>query len=285
MIDGRVRYSPMCNDNGGIVDDLLVYRISRDKYFIIVNAANRDKDAEWIKSRIFGNVEFEDVSEKYAELALQGPRSYDILKKLASERDIPQKYYHFTECADVAGVSCLLSRTGYTGEDGFEIYCAPDRAGELMDALLNEGKEYGLVPCGLGARDTLRLEAGMPLYGHEMDETVSPLETSLSAFVKLGKPDFIGKKALTEKGAPEIARTGLNITGRGIAREGCEVYCGAEKIGRVTSGTFSPFFQRPIAMALLPLEFARPGTLVEVDVRGRRVEAETVNLPFYKRPR
>ena len=192
MIDGRVRYSPMCNDNGGIVDDLLVYRISRDKYFIIVNAANRDKDAEWIKSRIFGNVEFEDVSEKYAELALQGPRSYDILKKLASERDIPQKYYHFTECADVAGVSCLLSRTGYTGEDGFEIYCAPDRAGELMDALLNEGKEYGLVPCGLGARDTLRLGRECRSTDTRWTDRIA-LETSLSAFVKLGKPDSSAK--------------------------------------------------------------------------------------------
>ncbi len=283
MTDGRVRYSPMCNDSGGIVDDLIVCRISDDRYFIVVNAANREKDAEWIKARLRGNVEFEDASDNYAQLALQGPASLEILKKLTQDRFIPQKYYHFTPHAQVAGIPCLLSRTGYTGEDGFELYCAPEKAERLADAVLEAGKPYGLIPCGLGARDTLRLEAAMPLYGHEMDDNISPPETGLSPFVKMEKPDFIGKKALLERGEPKIARVGLKITGRGIAREHCGVYSGTEKVGHVTSGTYAPYLGCPIAMALLEKARAAVGTAVEIDVRGSRVAAEVVPLPFYKR--
>lgn len=283
MVDGQVKYSPMCNENGGVVDDLLVYRKAADSYLIVINAANRDKDVEWMKEHISGEVEFRDISEEVAQLALQGPRSKEILSKLAKEELLPVKYYSFTEEVSVAGVSCLVSKTGYTGEDGYELYCENRYAGKLWDTLLTAGKEEGLIPCGLGARDTLRLEAAMPLYGHEMDDMVTPLETGLGFAVKLDKEDFIGKSALLDKGAPTRARVGLTITGRGIAREHCPVYIGETQIGSTTSGTHCPYLGKPVAMALIDTAYSEIGTAVEVDVRGRRIAAEVTALPFYKR--
>jgi aminomethyltransferase len=284
MVDGQVKYSPMCNENGGVVDDLLVYRKYADSYLIVINAANRFKDVDWMKEHLIGEVDFQDISDEVAQVALQGPKSKEILVKLAKEEELPVKYYSFKENVSVAGINCLVSKTGYTGEDGYEIYCDNKDAEGLWNALLEAGsKEEGLIPCGLGARDTLRLEAAMPLYGHEMDDTITPLETGLGFAVKLEKEDFIGKDGILSKGKPQRARVGLNITGRGIAREHCPVYAGDKLIGTTTSGTHCPYLGRPVAMALLDSEYSEIGTLVDVDVRGRRIAAEVVGLPFYKR--
>ncbi|MDL2294497.1 glycine cleavage system aminomethyltransferase GcvT [Ruminococcaceae bacterium OttesenSCG-928-D13] len=283
LVVGKVRYSTLCNDAGGVVDDVLVYRTGENAYLLVVNAANRHKDVDWMRARLTGDAALEDVSDSYAQLALQGPAAKGILEKLAKPGDIPEKYYSFVENAEVAGVSCLLSQTGYTGEHGYELYCAAADGPKLWDALLAAGKDAGLVPAGLGARDTLRLEASMPLYGHEMDDSITPLETGLAFCVKMDKPDFIGKTALAEKGAPKIARVGLKITGRGIAREHCPVFAGEAQIGETTSGTHLPYLNGAYAMALIDKAHSEPGTELEVDVRGRRITAEIVPLPFYKR--
>ena len=283
MVDGQARYSPMCNENGGTVDDLIVYKKSDNHYFIVVNAANKDKDYQWMLDHQFGEVIFTDVSEQYAQLALQGPKAMEILKKLTAEENIPKKYYHAVFDTEVAGIPCIISKTGYTGEDGVELYLDSSNAEKMWDALLEAGKEDGLIPCGLGARDTLRMEAAMPLYGHEMDDTVSPLETGLGFAVKMKKDDFIGKAALEEKEAPQRTRIGLKVNGRGIIREHQEVFKDGEKIGLTTSGTHCPYLGYPIAMALVAEGSAELGDKVEVEVRGRKVEAEVVALPFYKR--
>jgi len=289
MTDGRVRYSPMCNEEGGIVDDLIVYRMSALKYFVVVNASNREKDVNWMKSHLVGDVRLEDISDSVAQIALQGPKSKDILLKLAAAESIPPKYYTFFDNCDVAGVKCLVSQTGYTGEHGYELYCSPDDAVPLWNALLDAGTatnaagKEGLIPCGLGARDTLRLEAGMPLYGHEMADDITPLETGLNFAIKMNKEDFIGKKAIEDRGEPKFARVGLMATGRGIMREHNDVYIGDEKIGETTSGTHCPYLKGAYAMAIVHKENSAVGTQVEVDVRGRKVPAEIVTLPFYKR--
>lgn len=287
LADGRVRYSPMCNERGGVVDDLIVYRFGPESYLLVVNASNREKDVAWMRAHLTGDAALEDISDRVAQIALQGPASRRILEKLAPPEHIPVKYYSFTANTPIrtagGAVNCLLSKTGYTGEDGFELYCAPEAAVPLWNALLEAGAEDGLVPCGLGARDTLRLEAAMPLYGHEMDEEITPLETGLGNFVKMAKPDFIGKQALEEKGAPVRTRVGLNITGRGIAREGCPIYRDGRQVGRTTSGTHCPYLGRPVAMALVDLSVAEPGIPLEVEVRGRRIAAEVTTLPFYQK--
>ena len=285
MYDGQVRYSPMCNEQGGVVDDILVYKVHDEAYLLVVNASNKDKDAAWIASHVFGDVKFEDISESVAQVALQGPNAVPILASLVKEEEIPTKYYSFVKEADVKGIKCLISRTGYTGELGYELYCAAADGPKLWDLLLEAGKEYGLIPCGLGARDTLRLEAAMPLYGHEMDDTVSPLETDLGFFVKLDKEDFIGKDALLAAGEPNRCRIGLKVTGRGIAREHCPVYVGDKQIGMTTSGTHCPFIGLPVAMALVETGYGEIGTEVEIEIRGRKVTAEVIALPFYKRPK
>ena len=285
MYDGQVRYSPMCNEQGGVVDDILVYKVHDEAYLLVVNASNKDKDAAWIAGHVSGDVKFEDISESVAQVALQGPNAVPILAALAADEQIPKKYYSFVKEAEVKGIKCLISRTGYTGELGYELYCAAADGPKLWDMLLETGKEYGLIPCGLGARDTLRLEAAMPLYGHEMDDTVSPLETDLGAFVKLDKDDFIGKEALIAAGEPKRARIGLKVTGRGIVREHCPVFKGDMQIGMTTSGTHCPFIGMPVAMALVDSAYNEIGTEVEVEVRGRKVTAEVVALPFYKRPK
>lgn len=283
MYDGQVRYSPMLNGQGGIVDDVLIYKISGEEYMLVVNAANRHKDAEWVQRNLTGNAAFEDISDSIAQLALQGPKAKEIAAKVVPVEGIPTKYYSFVKDVDVQGIKCTVSRTGYTGEFGYEFYCAAEDGPKLWDLLLKAGEEYGLIPCGLGARDTLRLEAAMPLYGHELADDITPFEAGLDFFVKLEKDHFIGMDALLIKGEPKRIRVGLKITGRGIAREHCDVYSGDEKIGVVTSGTHCPYLNAPVAMAIVPTKYAETGTQVEVDVRGRRIAAEVVPLPFYKR--
>lgn len=280
---GKVRYSVMCYEDGGTVDDLLVYKFGDEDYYIVVNASNRHKDFEHMKKNILPDTQIEDISDSVAQVAIQGPKARDIMLKVMNEEDIPEKYYTAKRDVDIAGMNCLISYTGYTGEAGYEIYTANENAEKLWNLLMENGKEFGLIPCGLGARDTLRLEASMPLYGHEMDETITPLETGLDFGVKMAKEDFIGKKGLEEKGEPKICRVGLEIVDKGVLREHQDVYLNDEKIGHTTSGTFSPLLKTSIAMALIDKKHAELGNVVEVDVRGRRLKAKIVEMPFYKR--
>lgn len=280
MTIGQVKYSPMCLESGGVVDDLLVYKQKEDTYLLVVNAANHDKDLEWINSRITGEVIVEDISQKTAQIALQGPKAEEILKTMVKAEHIPNKYYTFLEECLVDNVKALISRTGYTGEDGFELYVDAADAKQLWEGLLDKGSAFGLIPCGLGARDTLRLEAGMPLYGHEMNEEITPLETGLHFTVKQDKESFIGKSAII-KSKPRRKRIGLRIIERGIARENCPVYLEDTLIGNTTSGTFSPYFSYPIAMAIVNNEDLIGEIYVEV--RGKRIKAQIVDIPFYKR--
>jgi aminomethyltransferase len=281
MEDGRCRYSPMCYENGGTVDDLIVAKRGENDYFIVVNAANREKDFAWMTENLQGDAVLKDVSDNYAEIALQGPASKEILKKLAPSDRIPKKYYTAVFDTEVDGVPAIISRTGYTGEFGYEIYVAADEGIHIFEALLRAGEEYGILPCGLGARDTLRLEAGMPLYGHEMNAEITPLEADLGFAVKLEKDDFIGKAALL---VPQARmRVGLRVTGRGVLREDLTVFKDGEEVGRTTSGTFAPFLKVSIANALVKAASLEIGDKVSVDVRGRMVEAEVIPLPFYKR--
>lgn len=283
MADGQARYSPMLNENGGIVDDLIVYKRTDNDYMVVVNASNREKDAAWMQQHLFGNVEFCDISDDISQIAVQGPNAKDLVAQLCREDDIPQKYYTAKFEAKIADFPCILSRTGYTGEFGYEIYCANECAVSLWNLLLESGKEFGITPCGLGARDTLRFEAGMPLFGHEMDETITPLEADLGFAVKLTKDDFIGKKALFEQIESQRKRGGIKITGKGIAREQQDVYVGERLAGKTTSGTHCPTLGGAYAMALLDKDAMAIGTHVEIDVRGRKITGEIVPLPFYKR--
>lgn len=283
MYIGQVRYSVMCYEDGGVVDDLIVYRLGEELYLVVVNASNREKDVEHMKKYISGDCEFSDISDDVAQVALQGPAAPAIAKKLMREEDIPKKYYSHSCGVEVGGVKAIVSRTGYTGELGYEIYCAPADAPKLWDILLEAGKEEGLIPCGLGARDTLRMEAAMPLYGHEMDETVSPLETDLNFGVKMEKEDFIGKAGIESKLPPKRMRIGLEVTGRGIVREHCPIIKDGVQIGMSTSGTHCPYIGKGIAMALVENGSVAEGDAVEAEVRGRKIAMKVVPLPFYKR--
>ncbi len=282
MTNDQARYSPMCNENGGTVDDLIVYKRDKNDYFIVVNAANKDKDYEWMLTHQFGDVAFTDISDKVAQIALQGPKAIDILRRVADGKRIPEKYYTAVFDGNIAGINCIISRTGYTGEDGVEIYLDLDDAEKLWNLLLEVGKEDGLIPCGLGARDTLRMEAAMPLYGHELNSEISPLECGLRFAVKMVKDDFIGKTAMLHNEKNKRVRIGLKAIGRGIMRENAPVYLEDTIIGHTTSGTHFPFMGYSGAMALLETDCAI-GTVVEVMARNGKMKAEIVSLPFYKR--
>jgi len=282
MKNGKVRYSTMCYEDGGVVDDLLVYKFDEDDYFLVVNASNRHKDFEHMKKNILADTEIEDISDSLAQVAIQGPKSREIMMQLMNEEDIPEKYYTTNRNVDIKGMNCIISYTGYTGEMGYEIYTANENAEKLWELLIEAGKPFGLIPCGLGARDTLRLEASMPLYGHEMDETINPLQTDLAFAVKMNKEEFIGKAALEKDGDKNICRVGLEIIDKGVLREHQDIYLDDLKIGHTTSGTFSPLTKTSIAMALIDKQYNELGKVVEVDVRGRRLKAKIVEMPFYK---
>ena len=281
MKTGRVRYSVMCNERGGCVDDVLVYKFGEEEYLVVVNASNRHKDYDHMAANELEGTEIRDISDSVAQVALQGPAAPAIMAELLPEKSIPKKYYTAIREVEIAGMKCMISRTGYTGENGYEIYTACENAESLWKVLRQAGEKYGLIPCGLGARDTLRLEAAMPLYGHEMDEDITPLEAGLGFGVKLDKPEFIGRDALVAAGEPQRVRVGLSATGRGIMREHQDVFIGDELIGKTSSGTYCPCLGKAVAMALVDAKRAALGTAVEVDVRGRRVSAEVVPLPFY----
>lgn len=283
--DGQILYSPMCYPDGGIVDDLLVYRYDAEHFYIVVNASNTDKDYAWMLDQAKGyDARLDNVSNQVAQLALQGPLAEKILQKLTDTNLADIKYYWFKH-GEVEGVPCLISRTGYTGEDGFEIYMAPEKAPELWRKILEVGAPEGVQPIGLGARDTLRFEARLPLYGNELGPEISPLEAGIGFFVKLGKEKFVGKEALEaqkEKGVPRKL-VGLEMVERGIARSHYPLQIGGEEIGFVTSGSFSPTLNKNIALGLIRADLAEMGSTLDVIIRGKAVKAQIVPTQFYKR--
>ena len=285
--DGQIRYSPMCYTDGGTVDDLLVYKFNDKKYLIVVNAANIEKDWQWMNENLKDYaVKLTNKSDETAQLALQGPLAEKILAKLTDIDLSKIAYYHFMADVEVAGKNTLVSRTGYTGEDGFEIYCAPEDAAFLWEAMMEAGKEEGLIPTGLGCRDTLRFESCMPLYGHELSQEISPLMAGLGMFVKLGKEaDFNGKEALKAQKEAGLKKRvmGIEVLGRGIARADYPVKCDGKVIGRVTTGSPAPTLGKNLALALIDVEYAEIGKSVAIEVRGKDIEAVIVKKPFYKR--
>jgi aminomethyltransferase len=283
---GQAQYSGLLSDRGTFVDDLLVYRLAPQHFLLVVNASHIADDYAHIAEHIgpAGDAVAVDASSRYALLAVQGPEALGIVQQLTGVELAPLKYYWFAN-GEVAGVRATISRTGYTGEDGFEIFVPPHAADRVWLALLQAGQSVGLVPCGLGARDTLRLEAAMRLHGSDIDATTTPLEADLGWIVGWHKGDFLGADALRRQRAEGIRRklVGFEMAERGIARQGYDVYAGGEKAGVVTSGTQTPFLKKAIGMAYVPVNLAAPGTELEVDIRGRRARASVVPLPFYKR--
>ncbi|MFQ5791727.1 MAG: glycine cleavage system aminomethyltransferase GcvT [Acidobacteriota bacterium] len=283
---GQAQYSALTTEGGCFVDDLLLYRLAESRYLMIVNAANIDKDFEAIRSHRRGKVEIRDASEEYALLALQGPRAADILSPL-TECDLETiRYYWFLE-AEVAGEPTVVSRTGYTGEDGFELLVASRHGKTLWQELLHAGQRQGLKPVGLGARDTLRLEARMALYGNDIDEQHTVLEADLGWIVKFDKGDFVGRDALLRQKQEGVPRklVGFEMVDRGIPRRGYPVFVDGTESEAVTSGTFAPHLRKSIGLAYLPASAARMGKEFEVGIRGRRARARVVPTPFYKRPK
>ena len=284
----QAQYSALTTPQGTFIDDVLTYKVGDEHYMLVVNAANIIKDFSWITSQIagLGDVVAVNTSSRYALLAIQGPAARDVLQKLTGVNLGEIKYYWFTT-GEVASVLATISRTGYTGEDGFEVFVPPAQAERVWDAILAAGREAGVVPAGLAARDTLRLEAGMRLYGNDMDENTTVLEADLGWIVGWKKEDFTGAEVLRRQKAEGVARklVGFEVLDRGIARHGHEVFVNGERAGAVTSGTQTPFLKKSIGMAYLPSGSATPGTEFEIDVRGRRLKAQVVPTPFYKRER
>jgi aminomethyltransferase len=283
LVDGRVQYSAFLTERGTFVDDLLVYRRAPDSWLLVVNASNATKDFEWARSHASGDVRLEDRSENYALIAVQGPLASKLLARLSQPDPSDLPYYGF-RMATVLGAPALVSRTGYTGEDGFELYLPPEAAATVFRGLLEAGRPEGVVPCGLGARDTLRLEAKMALYGNDIEDTVTPWEADLGWIVRMGKGEFIGRQALAEQKARGVPRrlVGFEMVDRGIARHGYPAKT-AHGSGVVTSGTHSPTLGRPIGLALLPASAGAIGTEIEIEIRGRAAKARVVETPFYRR--
>jgi len=288
LVDGQVQYSAMCYPDGGVVDDVTLYRFGAERYLFCVNASNTDKDFAWMQQVLaegeFGAVELSNLSDRYAQLALQGPQADAILSGLTAADLSGIAYYHFREGV-VAGVPAIISRTGYTGEAGFELYFAADQVEQLWRAISEAGESFGLKPCGLGARDTLRLEMKYALYGHELSDRITPLEAGLGWITKLDKGDFIGREALLRQKAAGVPRrlVGLEMTESGIPRADYPVFAGEKEVGIVTSGTMSPSLRLGIALALVAPECAAVGTELQVGIRNRRVGARVAKTPFLKK--
>jgi aminomethyltransferase len=285
LVDGQAHYSALTNEHGGVVDDLLVYRFGPEKLLLVVNAGTTDKDWDWITSHK-GDVDIvlTNASADYCQIAIQGPEATDLLQKLTDTELEPIKYYHFTT-GHVDGVEAIISRTGYTGEDGFEVYAAADKAEQLWNKMLETGKDAGILPAGLAARNTLRLESAMSLYGHELSDDISTFEANLGWITKMDKAEFTGKDALADLKAAGLKRklVGFEMKEPGIARDGFEVYIDDQKVGEVTSGSPAPFLKKNIGLAFVPPEFAKNGQEIRIDVRGKKLLAEIVPTPFYKR--
>jgi glycine cleavage system T protein (aminomethyltransferase) len=281
---GQAQYSALLYEQGGFVDDILVHKVADDHYFLCVNASNQDKDFAHIAGHNVFDAVVENAGPRYAQIAIQGPLATGVLQKLTASDLSAIKRYHFVDGA-VSGAPARIARTGYTGEDGWEIYVSPDEAVRLWQELTQAGADVGILPCGLGARNTLRMEAAMALYGHEIDASITPWEAGLDWIVKLDKGDFVGRDALAKQKERGITRklAGLEMTGRGIARDGYEVFANGEAAGWVTSGGPAPTLNKNIGMCYLPISIAEPGHEIAVMIRGRAVEAVTIPLPFYKR--
>jgi len=277
---GRVRYGLLCNEEGGVVDDVTVYRLADDALFLCVNASNIEKDYRWIVRQARSDARVEDRSDRFGLLALQGPASAAILSRIAT---LPpaMKRFRFVE-GQVAGAPALISHTGYTGSDGFELYVEAHAAVRVWNALLEAGKPLGLLPCGLGARDTLRLEAALPLYGHELDDTTSPLEAGLARFVKRATGDFLGAEAIERRAKEPATRAlaGFVVEDRGIARAAYPILHSGERVGVVTSGAPSPTLGKSIGLGYVRPSLAVPGTSIEIEIRERAVAARIVATPF-----
>lgn len=284
--DKQVLYSLMCDDDGGVVDDLLLYRRSAADFLLVVNASNTDKDFEWIKRHAPADLILENLSAAYAQLALQGPHAQTILQELTDFPLDEIPFFYFEPHIRIGGKLALVSRTGYTGEDGFEIYTAADDAPALWDAILDAGRAYGVVPVGLGARDTLRFEAGLPLYGHELDRTITPLEANLNPFVKLKKGvACMGCVALRAQKEAGVLRelVGIVMIDRGIPRHGCEVMHNGQVIGHITTGTYSPTLKENMGLALISRGAVKMDEELSVMVRSKSLQARRVPLPFYQK--
>jgi aminomethyltransferase len=287
LVDGQAHYSAFTNEKGGVVDDLLVYRFGPEKLLLVVNAGTTEKDWAWITSHQDSDeVVLTNASADYCQIAIQGPKALGILQKLTETPLDPIKYYHFTT-GKVDGVESIISRTGYTGEDGFEVYAAADKAEQLWNKILETGKGENLLPCGLAARNTLRLESAMSLYGHELDDDISTLEANLGWITKLDKGDFTGRDVIIGIKSAGLKRklVGFEMKEPGIARDGFDVYLDDKKVGVVTSGSPAPFLKKNIGLAFVPAEFANVGQQITIDVRGKKLLAEIVPTPFYKRPK
>ena len=285
LANGEAQYTLMCADDGGTLDDLILYRFEPDRYMLCVNAANIGPDREWLLRQCRPGAELVDLSDDVGLIAIQGPSAALILSKV-SQLPLGQLRHFHVQSGDVAGIACLVARTGYTGEDGFEIFVAAQYATAVFEVLLNSGVGDGLRPCGLGARDTLRIEAGLPLYGHELDRTISPLEARLARFIKFGR-GFIGETALAAQRDEGPRRQLIGIQtddGRSIARQGYNLIQDGHQVGVVTSGTFAPSFSRPLAIGLVEAAAnLQPGGQLTVEIRNRMVPATIVRLPFYRR--
>ncbi|HXU14487.1 MAG TPA: glycine cleavage system aminomethyltransferase GcvT [Terriglobales bacterium] len=288
---GQAQYSAMLYPQGTFVDDIIVHRLGEQEYLIVINAGTREKDFQWVRdnTRQFDCV-VENLSDEFTQVAIQGPRGVDVLQKL-TDADLSAVKFYWVTRATVCGLkNILIARTGYTGEDGFEIYIPSDEEtsarvwGEVLDA----GREFGILPCGLGARNTLRLESKLPLYGHEISDTINVWEAGLDRFCKMEKPEFVGRQALEQTKAASLKRTlvGLVMVERGIARDGYRILNSSNQhIGYVTSGSYAPFLKKNIALAYVPLEHSAVGTEVLVEIRNQGVKAQVVSTPFYKRPK
>lgn len=283
--DGRAQYSLMCLPDGGVIDDIIVYRLRRDRFLLCVNAANTEKDLDWLRQHARG-AEVVDRSPEFAQLALQGPLATETLRGIAKAPLKELAPFAFAE-GTVAGYPALLARTGYTGEDGWEIYCSSTDAASVWQAVLAAGGTAGIAPVGLGARDTLRLEAALPLYGHELSAKTTPLEARLAWVVRFEKGDFIGRDALLRQREAGIERrlVGFTVTGRGIARQAYAIRHGEDVAGVVTSGTKSPTLGKAIGLGYVATHWQKIGTPLGIEIRGRVVNAEVTPLPFYKRDR
>ena len=281
---GQAHYSGLLYEHGGFVDDILVHKVADDHYFLCVNASNQDKDFEHIRSLNRFDAQVENHGERYAQLAIQGPRARATLQKLTPVDLSAIKYYWFTD-GEVSGTAARIAHTGYTGEDGFEIYVAPEEATRMWGLIMDAGAEFGIKPAGLGARNTLRLEAKMALYGHEIDASLSPLDAGLDWIVKLDKGDFVGRAALLKQKESGLTRRlmGFEMCGRGIGRDGYEVYLDGAPAGWVTSGSPSPTLGKNIGLCYLPVAQAETGRTIQIMIRNQPVDAVTVDTPFYKR--
>jgi aminomethyltransferase len=281
-------YTQLCNTAGNTLDDLLIYHLADGHYMLVVNAGNIARDLAWVQEQAsrFPDVTVTDQSDATGLLALQGPQAITILQPLTAVPLDAIRYYHYAP-GQVSGVDCLISRTGYTGEDGFELYCATENVVQLWQTLLSAGQPQGLVPAGLGARDTLRLEAGLCLYGHELDEQTNPLEAKLGWTVKLNKGDFIGRGALQQikQQGPARLLVGVELLDRGVPRSGYAIYDGEQQIGTLTSGAPGPTVKKNIGIGYVPALYAQIGQSVQIDIRGKHLAAQVVALPFYQRKR